>query len=157
MISSKAGPRSVAIAQRVGKSSAQRRYFRAASAVANRPSPGARKAAMLLSFTIGAGCLYNIGFGSTLHAEAVPAPAEVKFEESRKKASSKEENRDLISSQHLQVKKSWENPGVYAWGSNSRGHSIRARKLFGWEPKQPKLIDLIPEIVALEAKDLGLK
>ncbi|KAJ6107358.1 hypothetical protein N7523_008681 [Penicillium sp. IBT 18751x] len=47
--------------------------------------------------------------------------------------------------------------GVYAWGSNSRGHSIRARKLFGWEPKQPKLIDLISEIVALEAKDLGLK
>lgn len=47
--------------------------------------------------------------------------------------------------------------GIYAWGSNSRGHAIRARKLFGWEPKQPKLIDLIPDIVALEAKDLGLK
>lgn len=46
--------------------------------------------------------------------------------------------------------------GLYAWGSNSRGHAIRARKLFGWEPKQPKLIDLIPEIVALEAKQLGL-
>ena len=46
--------------------------------------------------------------------------------------------------------------GLYAWGSNSRGHAIRARKLFGWEPKQPKLIDLIPEIVALEARDLGL-
>jgi nucleoside-diphosphate-sugar epimerase len=47
--------------------------------------------------------------------------------------------------------------GIYAWGSNSRGHAIRARKLFGWDPKQPKLIDLIPEIVALEAKGLGLK
>jgi nucleoside-diphosphate-sugar epimerase len=47
--------------------------------------------------------------------------------------------------------------GTYAWGSNSRGHAIRARKLFGWDPKQPKLIDLIPEIVALEAKGLGLK
>ncbi|OQE14913.1 hypothetical protein PENSTE_c032G02932 [Penicillium steckii] len=46
--------------------------------------------------------------------------------------------------------------GLYAWGSNSRGHAIRARKLFGWEPKQPKLIELIPDIVALEAKDLGL-
>ncbi|KAJ5223528.1 hypothetical protein N7468_008070 [Penicillium chermesinum] len=45
--------------------------------------------------------------------------------------------------------------GTYAWGSNSRGHAIRARKLFGWEPKQPKLIDLVPEIVALEAKALG--
>lgn len=37
----------------------------------------------------------------------------------KKKGASKEENRDLISSQHLQVKKSWENPGVYAWGSNT--------------------------------------
>ncbi|KAJ5833678.1 hypothetical protein N7474_001989 [Penicillium riverlandense] len=46
--------------------------------------------------------------------------------------------------------------GVYAWGTNSRGHAIRARKLFGWEPKQPKLIDLVPSIVELEAKGLGL-
>jgi alpha-tubulin suppressor-like RCC1 family protein len=42
------------------------------------------------------------------------------FEKSRKKeGASKEENRDLISSQHHQVKRSWEKPGVYAWGSNS--------------------------------------
>ncbi|CAG8123680.1 unnamed protein product [Penicillium olsonii] len=46
--------------------------------------------------------------------------------------------------------------GIYAWGSNSRGHSLRARKLFGWSPEQPKLIDLIPEIVEGEAKILGL-
>lgn len=46
--------------------------------------------------------------------------------------------------------------GLYAWGSNSRGRAIRARRLFGWEPKQPKLIDLIPDIVSLEAKELGL-
>ncbi|KAH9829794.1 Regulator of chromosome condensation (RCC1) repeat [Teratosphaeria destructans] len=60
-------------------------------------------------------------FKST-HAEA-PAPEEEKslvFEESRKKQGvSKEENRDMISSQHHQVKRSWENPGVYAWGSNT--------------------------------------
>lgn len=37
----------------------------------------------------------------------------------KKKGASKEEIRDLISSQHLQVKRSWENPGVYVWGSNS--------------------------------------
>ena len=37
----------------------------------------------------------------------------------KKKGASKEQFRDLISSQHLQVKKSWENPGVYAWGSNT--------------------------------------
>ncbi|KAJ5495054.1 hypothetical protein N7539_000170 [Penicillium diatomitis] len=47
--------------------------------------------------------------------------------------------------------------GHYAWGSNSRGHALRARKLLGWEPKMPKLIDMIPDIVALEAKDLGLR
>jgi alpha-tubulin suppressor-like RCC1 family protein len=60
-----------------------------------------------------------LGYPRRLFAEEVPAPAEVKFETPRKKASSKEENRDLISSQHLQVKRSWENPGVYTWGSNS--------------------------------------
>ena len=54
-----------------------------------------------------------------LHAEAPPGSVEIKLEKSRKdKGLSKEENRDQISSQHLQVKKSWENPGVYAWGSN---------------------------------------
>jgi alpha-tubulin suppressor-like RCC1 family protein len=54
------------------------------------------------------------------HAEAIPVsdPTPI-FETPRRKAKSKEDNRDLISSQHLQVKKSWENPGVYAWGSNS--------------------------------------
>lgn len=47
--------------------------------------------------------------------------------------------------------------GLYAWGSNSRGHALRARKLFGWTPQQPKLIDLVPHIVDVEAKDLGLQ
>ncbi|KAK2739475.1 hypothetical protein FQN55_009440 [Onygenales sp. PD_40] len=32
---------------------------------------------------------------------------------------SKEENRESLSSQHVQVKKSGENPGLYAWGSNT--------------------------------------
>lgn len=45
--------------------------------------------------------------------------AQPRFEKSRKQAVSKEDNRDIISSQHLQVKNSWEHPGVYAWGSNS--------------------------------------
>ncbi|PGH11320.1 hypothetical protein AJ79_04936 [Helicocarpus griseus UAMH5409] len=31
----------------------------------------------------------------------------------------KEENRESLSSQHVQVKRSWENPGLYAWGSNT--------------------------------------
>ncbi len=52
-------------------------------------------------------------------APAQDAP-EILIEKSRKKkGASKEQNRDLISSQHTQVKKSWENPGVYTWGSNT--------------------------------------
>ena len=57
-----------------------------------------------------------------VHAESVKddGSAELIMEKSRKKKGvSKEQNRDLISSQHLQVRKSWENPGVYAWGSNT--------------------------------------
>jgi alpha-tubulin suppressor-like RCC1 family protein len=77
-----------------------------------------RSAAIFFSATLGTGALYSV-YPGQLQAEAVPAPADVKFEEPRKKAASREENRDLISSQHLQVKRSWENPGVYAWGSNS--------------------------------------
>ncbi|KAB8277021.1 hypothetical protein BDV30DRAFT_205698 [Aspergillus minisclerotigenes] len=46
--------------------------------------------------------------------------------------------------------------GLYAWGSSSRGHALRARKLFGWSPSKPSLKELIPEIVDLEAKNLGL-
>ena len=61
----------------------------------------------------------RLGF-TELHAEAPPAPVEITIEKSKRtKGLSKEENRDVISSQHLQVKRSWENPGVYAWGSNS--------------------------------------
>jgi len=59
---------------------------------------------------------------SSSHAEAPPKEDEnpLIFEESRKKAeNSTEENRDMISSQHHQVKQSWESPGVYAWGSNT--------------------------------------
>lgn len=66
--------------------------------------------------------LNNGNFLQQAHAEAPPKEEEnlPVIEESRKKAGvSLEENRDMISSQHHQVKKSWENPGVYAWGSNT--------------------------------------
>ncbi|OAK99813.1 mitochondrial protein-like protein Fmp25 [Phaeosphaeriaceae sp. SRC1lsM3a] len=55
------------------------------------------------------------------HAEEPPKEEEVeiKFEAPRRQAASADENRNIISSQHLQVQKSWENPGVYAWGSNT--------------------------------------
>lgn len=53
-------------------------------------------------------------------APATNSKTEIVVEQSKKKkGASKEEIRDLISSQHLQVKRSWENPGVYAWGSNT--------------------------------------
>ncbi|PFH61962.1 hypothetical protein XA68_15624 [Ophiocordyceps unilateralis] len=48
-----------------------------------------------------------------------PAKAELEFEKPRRAAVSEEDHRNLISSQHLQVKNSWELPGVYAWGSNA--------------------------------------
>jgi alpha-tubulin suppressor-like RCC1 family protein len=56
------------------------------------------------------------------HAEAPPQQEEnpLIFEKPKKQAgASKEENRDLISSQHHQVKRSWEAPGAYLWGSNT--------------------------------------
>jgi hypothetical protein len=51
------------------------------------------------------------------HADTAASDGqEIQIEKSKKKKGvSKEENRGLISSQHLQVKRSWENPGVYAW------------------------------------------
>jgi len=49
----------------------------------------------------------------------VPETPEVVFEKPRRRDRSKEEARDSVSSQHVQVKKSWEQPGVYAWGSNA--------------------------------------
>lgn len=81
----------------------------------------------LLACTLGVGTLAATWYHypefspfQTVSAEAPPAPADIKIENTRKKKGlSKEENRDSISSQHLQVKRSWENPGVYAWGSNS--------------------------------------
>ncbi|KAJ2999258.1 hypothetical protein NUW58_g53 [Xylaria curta] len=45
--------------------------------------------------------------------------ANIEYEKPRPLPESKEDSRDLISSQHLQVKQSWEHPGVYCWGSNS--------------------------------------
>ncbi|KAI0904475.1 regulator of chromosome condensation 1/beta-lactamase-inhibitor protein II [Ustulina deusta] len=45
--------------------------------------------------------------------------ATIEYERPRPLPETKEDSRDLISSQHLQVKKSWEHPGLYCWGSNS--------------------------------------
>lgn len=63
---------------------------------------------------------FSLLTASTVYAEQIPEsdPTPV-FEKERRQPKSKEDNRDIISSQHLQVKKSWENPGVYAWGTNA--------------------------------------
>ena len=82
---------------------------------------------LAITFAAGVATLsqYYLNGGQLLrntHAEAPPQQEEnpLIFEKPKKKAGvSKEENRDLISSQHLQVKRSWENPGCYAWGSNT--------------------------------------
>lgn len=48
------------------------------------------------------------------------------------------------------------NFGSYLWGMNSRARAIRAKKVFGWTPKEKSVFDLIPQIVEDEAKLLGL-
>jgi len=121
MNQSRAVPRCLSSTFRGGNASnIQRRFFQKQSkppgtqtAVANRGSQNGRNAALILSVTVGACYLL---YPSHVYAESASKSAgTIKFEDSRTKPISKEENRDLISSQHLQVKKSWENPGVYAW------------------------------------------
>jgi hypothetical protein len=46
--------------------------------------------------------------------------------------------------------------GAFMWGTNSRSRAIRARKLLGWNPVQKSAIDEAADIVAGEAKALGL-
>ncbi len=84
------------------------------------------------TYQIFAKCILAFGSGALLfhgsqtwgltevHAEVRPMPAEIEIEKPKNtKNLSKEEIRNAISSQHHQVIRSWENPGVYAWGSNS--------------------------------------
>ncbi|KAF6219238.1 hypothetical protein HO133_005063 [Letharia lupina] len=100
----------------------QRRHFRSQASL----NESLLTYKLLIHVILGCGAGTALYHGSRhltlteLHAEAPPAPVEVKLEKPKKtKGLSKEENRDTISSQHLQVKRSWENPGVYAWGLNS--------------------------------------
>ncbi|KIW10207.1 hypothetical protein PV08_11168 [Exophiala spinifera] len=80
-----------------------------------------RPSAAIFAVVASIALVYSASQPKHIQAEA-PAqePPELVIEKlKKKKGASKEEIRDLISSQHLQVKKSWENPGVYAWGSNT--------------------------------------
>lgn len=90
------------------------------SKISGKPLPIFKITGFLLTTILAGGLVYYSPlFKSHLDAKTTSASAEIEFEQPRKKPSSPEENRDLISSQHLQVRKSWENPGVYAWGNNS--------------------------------------
>lgn len=88
---------------------------------ANSPSRPTRFTAGFFLLGGAVALTFTTSLGSReLHAESVPAPADIVIEKPKKKKGlSKEATRDAISSQHLQVKRSWENPGVYAWGSNT--------------------------------------
>ncbi|KAF3034297.1 hypothetical protein E8E12_002245 [Didymella heteroderae] len=46
--------------------------------------------------------------------------------------------------------------GSYLWGTNSRCKAQRARKVLGWQPQQKSLMDLLPDIIDVEAKKEGL-
>ncbi|KAK8256736.1 regulator of chromosome condensation 1/beta-lactamase-inhibitor protein II [Phyllosticta capitalensis] len=111
-----------------GKLNATARKGAAASTAAstqNAPAKRARVPGWLIIFTgLGsAAAFYQYSAGNTIrraYAEEPEKPeVEFTFEKRPRKGSTKEENRDILSSQHLQVKRSWESPGVYAWGSNA--------------------------------------
>ena len=92
-----------------GSSSAQAARFRAAGWVGG----------LCITGTI-ATVSFTRGFGiQELHAEAAPTPDIVVEKPKKRRGPTKEDNRDAISSQHVQVKKSWESPGLYAWGLNA--------------------------------------
>ncbi|POS85553.1 hypothetical protein EPUL_003153 [Erysiphe pulchra] len=102
----------------------------------------ARVTGFLLAIAFGGSVvLYTQGSTTVLHAETIPVPAEVQFEQPRKKAASPEENRDLVSSQHLQVKRSWENPGVYAWGNNTGRVIENSNEVYVKTPKRIPYFD----------------
>lgn len=45
--------------------------------------------------------------------------------------------------------------GAYVWGTNQWVDAVRARRLLGWKPYRPALREVVPEIVAAEARRLG--
>ncbi len=87
--------------------------------------PPRRRGGKLLGFAAvfgiaAAGAYYYPRFMAADGADENARPkAQLEFEQPRQKATSTEDYRDLLSSQHVQVKKSLEHPGVYAWGSNA--------------------------------------
>ncbi|PHH82150.1 hypothetical protein CDD82_6840 [Ophiocordyceps australis] len=85
-----------------------------------RPRHTAKIAGLAAVLAVGAASAYYYSRLSEKQPSELQGAAktELEFEKPPKLPLSKEENRELISSQHLQVKNSWEHPGVYLWGSN---------------------------------------
>jgi alpha-tubulin suppressor-like RCC1 family protein len=109
------------VQRRSGKASFQklnnsRRHASSKAPIPSKNGQNAKYTAGAVAATLTVAAAYLIRPVDAEEALSDPTPV---FETPRRQAKSKEDNRDLISSQHLQVKKSWENPGVYAWGSNS--------------------------------------
>jgi alpha-tubulin suppressor-like RCC1 family protein len=99
----------------------QRSFHSTARNLANGATrQAAEKRWAYLALAAGGGSLIYWGFNTIkpLQAESLAVNPPL-FEKPRPKSRSKEEYRDSISSQHTQTKRSWENPGVYAWGLNS--------------------------------------
>lgn len=77
-------------------------------------------ALILVGTFTAASAVYAYRESKTDRVPVVETPTNITFEQSRtNSALSKEKNRELLSYQHVQVKKALDNPGVYAWGSNS--------------------------------------
>ena len=112
----------IAGGQRLRLQPQQRRYKSGKANLWDAQHPVWQKSSRaILAAAAGVAMVYLVSDGQKAHAEGPLNTEEIKIEKTRKKkkGASKEENRDLISSQHLQVRRSWENPGGYLWGSNT--------------------------------------
>lgn len=133
MYSSRAASRTLSSLSRSSGLQARRSFaFRTDSPYAVKRQTHFYRSIGLVATLASAGLVYQWCTGSNplisdVHAETPQEQkqreeieqAELVFEESKyRQGASKEETRDHISSQHLQVRKSWENPGVWCWGAN---------------------------------------
>jgi alpha-tubulin suppressor-like RCC1 family protein len=95
-------------------------HYNSESSISGAGKRWQRPSTLVIAAAATVAVIYSASFPQHAHADAPDDKQELVIEKSKKKkGASKEQNRDLISSQHLQVKKSWENPGVYVWGSNA--------------------------------------
>lgn len=116
----------VAFAPRVAPRSARsqwRRYYSSDNfqQAPEKPStfPWFKITVGVLGITSAASVAYLIGRNKEEDVAPRKEPVDITFENSRTNGVlTKEEIRERLSSQHVQIKKSLENPGVYAWGSN---------------------------------------